>query len=309
MAVGALHLRVVLYDRFRRVIAYSRNEMALNLDMLGAVLGPFPHRWDSKDAILYALSVGAGPSELAFTTENSQGIAQKVLPTFSVIGCGPEAMDIWDKIGSFDHSQLLHLEQRISLLADLPPSAEVETIASVEGIYDRIIGASVEVRFTTRDASTAKTLFETVSTVIIRGEGGFGGPRGSRVKAFNAPERDPDLVMTYETQPVQALLYRLNGDRNPLHSDPEFARAAGFERPILHGLCTYGFAGRALLNATCDNESERFGSMSARFVAPVYPGDLLTTAIWRTEEGATFLVENQCGVTVLDRGSFTYRGV
>jgi acyl dehydratase len=283
--------------------------MALNLDMLGAQLGPFLHRWDSKDAILYALSVGAGPSELAFTTENTQGITQKLLPTFSVIGCGPEAIDIWDKIGTFDHSQLLHLEQSISLAADLPPSAEVETTASVEGIYDRIIGASVEVRFTTRDVCTAKVLFETESTVIIRGEGGFGGPRGSRAKVPNAPERDPDAVITYETQPGQALLYRLNGDRNPLHSDPEFARAAGFERPILHGLCTYGFAGRALLSATCDNESEKFGSMSARFVAPVYPGDLLTTAIWRSDEGAAFLVENQCGVTVLDRGSFTYRGV
>ena len=185
--------------------------MALDLDILGAKLGPFLHRWDSKDALLYALSVGAGPSELAFTTENTRGITQKVLPTFSVIGCGPEAMDIWDKIGSFDHSQLLHLEQRISLSVDLPPSAEVETTASVEGIYDRIIGASVEVKFTTRNVSTAEVLFETESTVIIRGEGGFGGPRGPRAKVANAPERDPDAVITYETQLGQALLYRLNG--------------------------------------------------------------------------------------------------
>lgn len=283
--------------------------MALDLDMLGVSLGPYPHKWDSKDAILYALSVGAGISELAFTTENSHGIAQKVLPTFSVIGGGPAVMDIWNKIGTFDHSKLLHLEQQVRVMADLPPAAEVETFTQVEGIYDRITGASVQVKFTTTEAHSGRVLFETFSTVFIRGEGGFGGSRGNRVKAVAMPDRDPDFVTTYETQRVQALLYRLNGDRNPLHSDPEFARQAGFERPILHGLCTYGFAGRALLSSCCEFDTSLFGSMSARFVAPVYPGDLLTTTIWRTEDGAVFLVENQAGIAVLDRGRFTYRGV
>ncbi len=283
--------------------------MALNLDMLGASLGPFPHKWDSKDAMLYALSVGAGTSELAFTTENSCGISQKVLPTFSVIGCGPAAIDIWDNIGSFDHSQLLHLEQKIEVLTELPSAAEVETSTQVDGIYDRITGALVEVRFTTKEAHTGLVLFETTSTVFIRGEGGFGGSRGTRVKAVATPDRDSDFVITYETQPIQALLYRLNGDRNPLHSDPEFARLAGFDRPILHGLCTYGFAGRALLKSCCESDPAKFGSMSARFVAPVYPGDLLTTTIWNIDDGAVFLVENQAGVTVLDRGRFTFRGI
>lgn len=282
--------------------------MALNLDLEGVSLGPFPHRWEPKDAILYALSVGAGVSDLAYTTENSLGVVQKVLPTFGVVGIGPTAMEVWDRIGSFDASQLLHLEQSIEIKADLPAVADVETISRIEGIYDRITGASVEVKFTTREARTGSTLFETVSTVFIRGEGGFGGPRGTRAKAIALPDRDPDFVITYETQPTQALLYRLNGDRNPLHSDPEFARSAGFDRPILHGLCTYGFAGRALLGTCCDNQAERFGVMSARFVAPVYPGDLLTTNVWETEEGAVFFVENQAGVTVLDRGRFVYRG-
>lgn len=283
--------------------------MALNLDMVGVDLGPFPNKWVSKDSILYALSVGAGPSDIAYTTDNSQGVQQKVLPTFSVVGGGPDLMKIWDEVGSFDNTQLLHLEQKIDLFADLPPEAEVETIARVEGMFDRIKGASVEVSFTTKDAHTRAALFRTVSTVFIRGEGGFGGSRGTRAANIPVPERDPDFVITYETQPTQALLYRLNGDHNPLHSDPEFARAAGFDRPILHGLCTYGFAGRALLATCCESDDGLFGGMSARFVAPVYPGDLLTTTVWHTDEGGVFVVENQAGATVLDRGRFTFRGL
>lgn len=281
--------------------------MALNLELVGTYLGPFRHNWDSKDSILYALSVGAGQSDLVFTTENSSSVSQKVLPTFGVVGGGPVLLDIWDQIGSFDHSQLLHLEQSISVISDLPPAAEVETTCEVIGIYDRIIGASVEAKFVTKNSHSNEVLFENVSTIFIKGEGGFGGPRGPRVKSVAGPDRDPDYVVRYETQPIQALLYRLNGDRNPLHSDPEFAQLAGFERPILHGLCTFGFAGRALLHACCDSDTERFGSMSVRFVAPVYPGDLLTTSIWNSEEGAVYLVENQAGITVLDRGRFAYR--
>ncbi|TAN24153.1 MAG: hypothetical protein EPN30_06895 [Actinomycetota bacterium] len=283
--------------------------MTLNLDMVGKSLGPAYSSWRSTDTILYALSVGAGAGDIAFTTENSHGISQKVLPTFSVVGGGPNSMDIWDQLGSFDHSQLLHLEQSIQLFHDIPSAADVETTALVAGIYDRITGASIELKFTTKEVQSEKILFETVSTLFIRGEGSFGGLRGPRVKAIAEPERDPESVITYETLPTQALLYRLNGDHNPLHSDPEFARAAGFDRPILHGLCTFGFAGRALLDACCEMETDRFGSMSARFVAPVFPGDLLTTTIWDTEDGAVFVVENQAGVTVLDRGRFTFREV
>ena len=281
--------------------------MALNVDLQGVSLGPFEHSWDSTDCILYALSVGAGVSDLTFTTENSLGVEQKVLPTFSVIAPGPAAMEIWTKLGEFDPAQLLHLEQRIKICRELPASANVVTTAMVEGIYDRITGASAEVKFVVADAKTGEKLFETSSTVFIRGEGGFGGTRGARAKAFAIPERAPDFAVTYETQLNQALLYRLNGDRNPLHSDPEFARSAGFERPILHGLCTYGFAGRALLSTCCGNNEENFGDMSARFVAPVYPGDLLTTSVWTVDGGAVFRVDNQSGVTVLDRGQFGYR--
>lgn len=281
--------------------------MAINLDALGLRLGPFVHSWNSKDAILYSLGVGAGIEELEYTTENTNGVTQKVLPTFCVVGGGPSFMEIWSELGSFDPSQLLHAEQSMRLFREIPVGADVETVSEVVGIYDKITAASIVVKSTTSIERTSEPLFETTATVLIRGEGGFGGPRGERVKAVSLPDRDPDFVITYETQLTQALLYRLNGDRNPLHSDPTFAQSAGFDRPILHGLCTLGFSGRALLHTCCESDPERFMEMSVRFVSPVYPGDLLTTTIWEVEDEVIFRTENQAGVTVLDRGRFKYR--
>lgn len=281
--------------------------MAINLNAVGTRMGPVSHSWDSKDAILYALGVGAGVDELQFTTENSEGIAQKVLPTFAVVAGAPSFMDLWERLGNFDMSQLLHAEESVRILNEVPVSASVETTTEVVGIYDKITGAAIEVKAVTVESGSGRPLFETRAMVFIRGEGGFGGPRGERVKALAVPDRDPDYVVTYETQPDQALLYRLNGDRNRLHSDPVFAQAAGFDRPILHGLCTMGFAGRSLLVSCCESNPSRFGAMSVRFVSPVYPGDLLTTMIWESDDGAIFRTENQSGVPVLDRGRFEFR--
>lgn len=280
--------------------------MALNLDVVGKSFGSVTHSWDSKDAILYALGVGAGLDELQFTTENSRDFPQKVLPTFSVVGEGSSLLDLLGEIGSFDLTQLLHAEQSIRLFGSIPVSATVNTVSEIVGIYDKITGASVVVKSTTSESVTNKVLFETTATLFIRGEGSFGGPRGERTKPLAFPESGPDHVITYETLPTQALIYRLSGDRNPLHSDPSFAHEAGFDRPILHGLCTLGFAGRALLHKCCDSNPERFGDLSVRFVAPVYPGDLLTTSIWDIGGSVLFKTENQSGVTVLDRGQFKY---
>lgn len=280
--------------------------MAINVDSVGLKIGPFGNQWDSKDSIIYSLGVGAGVDELEFTTENSQNLAQKVLPTFAVVGAGSSFMDILDQVGSIDYSQLLHADQSIKLYGEIPVESQVETISEVVGVYDKITAASVVIKSTTYDKVSKNTLFENVSTIFIRGEGGFGGPRGERVKAFTLPESNPDHVITYETQASQALIYRLSGDRNPLHSDPTFAESAGFDRPILHGLCTMGFAGRALLHSCCDSDPSRFGAMSVRFVAPVYPGDLLTTTIWQIPDGVIFTTENQSGTIVLDRGRFDF---
>jgi acyl dehydratase len=150
-------------------------------------------------------------------------------------------------------------------------------------------------------------LCATRSTLFIRGEGGWGGDRGpSRSTAeTDPPDRAPDRTVTYPVPVDQALLYRLSGDRNPLHADPEFAKLAGFPRPILHGLCTYGYTGRALLHALYDGDPDRFGSMSARFSKPVIPGDTLTVEIWVDGREATFRTLNQDGAVVLDAGTAT----
>lgn len=280
--------------------------MALNLDVVGKSFEPVHYAWDSEDAILYALGVGAGIDELEFTTENSIGTLQKVLPTFAVVGAGPSFMSLLDEIGSFDLSQLLHAEQSFQVFGPIPVSASVVTTSEVLGIYDKITGASVVVKSTTSEVSSNRVLFTNTATLFIKGEGSFGGSRGERSKPLPLPDREPDAVITYETVPTQALIYRLSGDRNPLHSDPVFAQHAGFERPILHGLCTFGFAGRAILHECCESKPERFGELSARFVSPVYPGDLLTTSIWESDGLVYFKTENQSGVTVLDRGQFKY---
>ena len=156
-----------------------------------------------------------------------------------------------------------------------------------------------------RDPQSGELLLRTKMSAFIRGEGGFGGDRGPAGGRNAPPDRAPDHVVSYETRPDQALIYRLSGDRNPLHSDPEFARMAGFDRPILHGLCTYGFTGRALLHALCDSDPSRFGGMEGRFSKPVLPGDTLAVSIWEDGDGAVFQTRTQRDEIVLDGGRFT----
>jgi acyl dehydratase len=151
-------------------------------------------------------------------------------------------------------------------------------------------------------------LFTSRSGLFIRGEGGWGGDRGPS-STFAVPDREPDHEVTYPTRVDQALTYRLSGDRNPLHSDPKFAAMAGFPRPILHGLCTYGFTGRALLHALCGGDPARFRSMSGRFSSPVFPGEALAVRVWRGGEGeALFQTVGPDGRVVLDAGSVAFDG-
>jgi acyl dehydratase len=154
------------------------------------------------------------------------------------------------------------------------------------------------------DAADGQPLFTSRSSMFIRGEGGWGGDRGPSAK-FEAPTRAPDEVVRYATRPDQALLYRLNGDRNPLHSDPSFAALGGFDKPILHGLCTYGFTGRALLHAVAGSDPDRVKSMDGRFASPVLPGETLDVKIWVDGDTATFqtFVGDRC---VIDAGQFTF---
>ena len=251
--------------------------MPIDSSAIGQEGGPVSRKWTSKDALLYAVGVGAGTGELPFTTENTQDTPQRVLPTFAVIIGGGGAP--FDKIGSFNPAMLVHGEEGIELLGEIPPEGEIESVGKVSAIWDKGKGAVVEMTSESTLVATGEPLLRTRMSAFIRGEGGFGGERGPSA-TLEIPSRKPDHEVHYDTSIDQALLYRLSGDRNPLHSDPSFAQMGGFEKPILHGLCTYGFTGRALLHALCDGDPARFKSMDGRFSKPVYPGDTLGVAMW-----------------------------
>lgn len=279
--------------------------MPINPDAVGATSDPVERSWDSKDTLLYAVGVGAGTNELPFTTENSKGIDQQVLPSFAVIaGAGGAAMAA---VGDIDWTQLVHGEQAFELAGPIPVSGTVRTTSRITGIYDKGKGAVIATESTSVDAKTGEPRFTTRSSVFIRGAGGFGGERGPSGPRNTAPDRPADVEISYLTSPDQALVYRLSGDRNPLHADPEFAKLAGFDRPILHGLCTYGFTGRALLHGLCGSDPARFKSMEGRFSAPVFPGDELTVSMWRTGDGeALFTTRTQHGQIVISEGRLTH---
>jgi len=218
--------------------------MGLDRSLVGVPSEPQLRSWDSKDALLYAVGVGAGLGspleELEFTTENCEGIEQKVLPTFGVLIAQARA---GRSLGDFNRAMLVHAEQFFELHRPLPVTGTVRTVSTVTGIYDKGSGA---------------------------------------------------------------LIYRLSGDRNPLHVDPKFAARGGFSQPILHGLCTYGVTGRALLHALCGSDPARFRSMSGRFSHPVLPGESLTVSMWRQRgsDTAAFQTTREDGVVVIDRGLF-----
>ena len=161
---------------------------------------------------------------------------------------------------------------------------------------------------TTASAPDGSPVYTTGSSVFIRGEGGWGGDRGPSGPQNVPPEREPDHTVTYVTSPDQALLYRLNGDRNPLHSDPSFAAMGGFDRPILHGLCTYGFTGRALLHALCGGESANFQHIAGRFASPVIPGEALTVRAWVTGDGEAVFTTSVGDRIVIDQGLLRFAG-
>jgi acyl dehydratase len=280
--------------------------MPINPEAVGARSEPARRRWTRKDCLLYAVGVGAGAEdpaqELAFTTENSQDIEQRALPTMAVVLGGPRG-DALSAIGSFNPAMLVHGEQSVALAREIPVEGELASVTEVVGVYDKGSGALVVTETVSTLVDDGARLFTTRSGAFIRGEGGWGGERGPS-SGWAAPERAPDHEVTHPTRIDQALLYRLSGDRNPLHSDPKFAAMAGFPRPILHGLCTYGFTGRALLQTLCGGDPARFRSMSGRFSSPVFPGEALTVRIWTEGDGAAaFKTLGPDGRVVLDAGT------
>jgi acyl dehydratase len=260
--------------------------MAINPDAVGATTKPQLFEWTDRDTLLYALGVGAGIDELAFTTENSHGVEQQVLPTYAVIAC--PAWGAVGEVGSFNFGMLLHGSQQTRLFAPLPPAGKLNVVSEVIDVQDKGEGKNAILVFKGigSDPDTGQVIAESVSTAVVRGAGGFGGRPGQRPQAPEIPDREPDARVALPTREDQALIYRLSGDRNPLHSDPWFAKEmAGFPKPILHGLCTYGVAGRALVAELGGGDATKVTAISARFTKPVFPGETLTTSIWRTEPG------------------------
>jgi len=277
--------------------------MPLDPNGVGAKGEPQKRSWTSKDALLYAIGVGAGTSELQFTTENTKDTPQRVLPTMAVVlGGGGVPLD---KAGTFNPALMVHGTEGIELYGEIPPEGEIESVGEITGIWDKGKAGVIELESTSTLIATGKPLFKVKMSIFCRGEGGWGGERGPSV-SFEILVRAAAPAVIYTTREDQALTYRLSGDRNPLHSDPSFAKMGGFDRPILHGLCTYGFTGRALLHTLCGRDAGRFKAVDGRFSKPVMPGDALTVSMWVDGHDALFQTKNQNGEVVLDQGRFRF---
>jgi acyl dehydratase len=279
--------------------------MSINFDVIGVTGKPRTRSWTSDEALLYAVSVGAGqydPSEdLAFTTENSAGVEQRVLPTFAVLlGSGGGVAHI----GDIDPAKFVHGGQSVTLHRPIPIEGAARATSTVAGIYDKGSGALVVSDVEVVDDVSGESLATLQQSLFIRGEGGFGGAP-QPAEEWSDPAGPPDESRSFRTSLNQALVYRLNGDRNPLHADPAFAARAGFKQPILHGLCTFGITGRLLANELGERDSGRLRSMHGRFTHPVIPGEELTVQMWRTDDGARFRTLTEIGEIALDRGRFS----
>lgn len=248
----------------------------LNPSSAGSKTEPRVFSYDWKDLALYALGIGATPEELGYLYE-ARG--PKVFPTFAVVPAMDHMMEGL-KLAGVAMEQVIHTAQRVTSLREAPPSATVVTSAEVKAIHDLKRFAQVRMHSATR-LESGEPLWETDWWIIVRGEGGFGGSAPPRDPVVSLPERSPRWVREQATSPTQALLYRLSGDLNPIHVDPEIARAVGFERgPILHGLATFGFAARAVVMEACGGDATRLETLHGHFKKPVWPGDTLVTEIW-----------------------------
>ena len=262
--------------------------------------------WTERDTMLYALAIGMGSDpldrrELPFVYEKNL----QAVPTLAAVvawgaGIAPERMGL-------ERSRTLHGEERLTLHRPMPSVGDVIADSRVIAVYDKgDKGAVIERETVLRDSVSGEKVATIVRTAFARADGGFGGPSGAPSNVAARPDRAPDRKVAVVTRPDQALLYRLCGDRNPLHADPDVAKAAGFATPILHGLCTYGICCRVVLNAFCEFDAARLTEFGVRFSAAVLPGDVLVVKLWIDREVVFFEADVPArGVTVIKGGRAT----
>lgn len=257
---------------------------------IGADLGSVSFSWTESDVLLYHLGIGAGsragdnlsPAALRYTLD---GPGLQVLPSFGVVvptfhATDPPPLDLPGC--DINLAQVVHGSQSISVSGPLPTSGSATVSTTLTDVWDKGKAAVIWQEGVARSESGAE-LWRTRSSIFVKGEGGWGGDRGSSEPVV-LPERAPDLETSYDVTPQQALLYRLCGDRNPLHADPDFAKAAGFPAPILHGLCSYGIVLRELTDGLLGGDATRVGGFTARFSGVVFPGETIRIAGWHDDE-------------------------
>jgi acyl dehydratase len=276
--------------------------MAVSFESLMAI----QHRnvevaYSDKDTMLYALSVGMGaqPLDERLLPFVFEGRPMRTLPSMASILMRAPVLE-----SGLDLRHMLHGEQKLSLIREIPPQGTLLVDAGVSQVIDKGPEKGLVVVFESRARTTDGLAVFTASTVILaRGDGGIGAAPGTLPAPHGIPQRGPDRTIRIETRDDQALLYRLNEDRNPIHADPQFAQKAGFGRPILHGLCTYGLICGALVREVCEGDSSRMTSFDVRFAAPVYPGETMELDVWSDGPQISFRCRiPQRDKTVVDNG-------
>ena len=262
-----------------------------------------PFSWRADQSLFYALSVGMGRD--AHNEHEHDYLlraqSQRAMPSMATV----MSVNVFEQDYGWNYPQVLHAEQRLKLFRPLTPAVQMLADFTVEAIHDKGVNAPaiIYTRTDVRQAADNIPLFCLRSTLFARADGGFDGPTDPAPEKVEMPTRAPDLSHSALTRPEQSFLYRMNGDYNPLHVDPSAARKGGFERPILHGLCTYGFACKAVLETICGYDHTLIGEFDARFTAPVYPGDTIETHMWQDGERVYFrCVVPERKSTVLDNG-------
>lgn len=257
--------------------------MPIDTTNLGWTTKPHELSYDWRTLATYALGVGAKRDELSFLYEGTEG-GIKVLPTFGVVPAHAPVVEVLAKTGG-NMAMIVHGAQTVRAHRPIPDHGTLTTVGTLKGIFDLKKFAQVIVE--TRSTLEGELVYETVWSIIFRGEGNFGGPRPVSEETPSAPkDRPADWSLEEATSPEQALLYRISGDQNPLHADPVFAQNVGFSQgPILHGLCTFGFLARAVVRHACGGDPNRLRQISAQFRKPVWPGDTLRISGFDLGEG------------------------